>query len=57
MLAALAFASAATLGCHGCQGAGYTTRVVQGQPVRGRAVNDGAYSEYLIAVMLETQGE
>ncbi len=54
MLAALALASTATLGC---QSAGYTTRVVHGQPVRGRAVNEGAYAEYLIAVMLETQGE
>ncbi len=41
----------------GCQTSGYTTRVVNGQPMRGRPVNDSAYSEYLTAVMLETQGE
>jgi tetratricopeptide (TPR) repeat protein len=41
----------------GCTYGRYTTRVVNGQTVRGRAVDADAYSEYLAGVMLETQGE
>jgi len=40
-----------------CHYGTYTTRVIDGQTVRGRAVDQAAYAEYLSGIMLETQGE
>lgn len=54
---AIATLGGAFAGLPGCHYGTYTERVVSGQLVRGRTVDEGAYSEYLSGVMLEAQGE